>query len=52
MIAAVSWCVPGVRGVARADRGHGHRDLGPGGAHRQAVHRVVVVRVARLARGN
>lgn len=53
--AAVSWCVlcvPGVRGVARADRGHGHGDLGPGGAHRQAVHGVVVVRVARLARGN
>ena len=53
--AAVSWCVlyvPGVRGVARADRGHGHGDLGPGGAHRQAVHGVVVVRVARLAGGN
>ena len=30
--------VAGVGGVARGDRGHGHRDLGPGAPHRQTVH--------------
>ena len=41
--------VAGVGRVARGDRGHGHRDLGPGAAHREAVHRVVIVCVTRLA---
>ena len=44
--------VAGVRRVARGDRGHGHRDLGPGAAHREAVHRVVIVCVTRLAGRN
>ena len=44
--------VAGVRSVARGDRGHRHRDLGPGAAHREAVHRVVIVCVTRLAGWN
>ena len=44
--------VAGVGRVARGDRGHGHRDLGPGAAHREAVYRVVIVCVTRLAGRN
>ena len=44
--------VAGVGRVARGDGGHGHRDLGPGAAHRETVHTVVVVSVTRLARRN
>ena len=44
--------VAGVRSVARGDRGHGHRDLGPGAAHRQTVDTVVIVSVTGLTGRN
>ena len=44
--------ITGVRSVTTAHTGHAHADLGPGAAHRQTVHTVVVVRVTRLAGGN
>ena len=44
--------VAGVGRVARGDGGHGHRDLGPGAAHRETVHTVVVVSVTCLTGRN